>query len=332
LEKNYNIQVLKKMTESPKKIIIRDSTLREGLDTPRVSFTMKQKRKIAALLDKANVPEIEVAAPGNFLGDIEFVRELNKKKLHIKTSGLIYAHSPSCQQEIKEGGRFLDRFDVLLPISPKRRPYDKESKIKILLSILEYSLNHHPDVGVGFPNATQVETGFLLEMGKKAVNNGAKRITLYDTNGSVDPFEVYDLIKKLKKELNIPIFFHGHNDLGLATANSLSAVYAGADGLDLTVNGLGDRAGNASLEQVALGLHLKGLDTGVILKDLKLLSKTVAEESGIPVSRLAPVVGDFVFSHRSPGHLEAPELFEAFDPQLIGLNRRLLDKSKQGIL
>jgi homocitrate synthase NifV len=130
-------------------------------------------------------------------------------------------------------------------------------------------------------------------------------------------------VKRLKEKLDIPLFFHGHNDLGLATANSLAAVFAGADGLDVTMNGLGDRAGNASLEQVVLNLHLKGFETGIILKDLKLLSESVEEASGIPVSKLAPVVGKHIFVHKSPGHLESPDLFEAFDPQLVGSKREL---------
>ena len=148
-------------------------------------------------------------------------------------------------------------------------------------------------------------------------------MTIYDTSGSSDPFGIYDLIKRLKAEFTTALFFHAHNDLGLATANSLSAVYAGADGLDVTINGLGDRAGNASLEQVLLGLYLKDIDTGVVLKDLPGLSRTVEEASGVKVSKLSPIVGEYVFFHKSPSHLENPELFEAFDPAVIGSRRKL---------
>ena len=112
----------------------------------------------------------------------------------------------------------------------------------------------------------------------------------------------------------------------MATANSLAAVYAGAEGLDVTMNGLGDRAGNASLEQVVLSLHLKGFETGIILKDLKSLSESVEKASGLRVSELAPVVGKNIFVHKSPGHLESPDLFEAFNPQLVGSERELPNK------
>ncbi|HEY7534710.1 MAG TPA: hypothetical protein VH878_02040, partial [Thermodesulfobacteriota bacterium] len=246
------------ITDSPKNVIIKDSTLREGLDVPNVSFSLEQKLNIAKLLNKAKVPEIEIVAPSRVLEDLEFVKRLKEEGLQLRTSGLIYSYNPSCMHEIEEASKGLNRFDLLMPVSTKRKPYDIKTKIKLLVDVLAYSLRYQSDVGAGFPHSTQVEFEFLIEISKEAIKNGAKRVTVYDTNGSSDPFAVYDLIKRLKENLDVPLFFHGHNDLGLATANSLAAVYAGADGLDVTINGLGDRAGNASFEQVVLGLQLKG--------------------------------------------------------------------------
>jgi homocitrate synthase NifV len=119
------------------------------------------------------------------------------------------------------------------------------------------------------------------------------------------------------------LFFHGHNDLGMATANSLAAVLGGADGLDVTVNGLGDRAGNTALEQIAGALYVKGYDTGLVLDGVRELCRKVAEESGLPISQLAPVVGEYVYWHRSPSHLSTPGLFEAIDPWLFGSSRKI---------
>ena len=306
-----------------KRIIIRDSTLREGLDTPNVVFTTAQRLKIARLLDKINVPEIEIVAPGKVLRDLEFAKRLKEEELRITTSGLVYAYNPQCRQEIESASKYLDRLDILMPVSARRKPYGIEDKIECLGDVLPYALEFQPDVGVGFPHTTQTEVDLLLEIAIAAVKRGAKRVTLYDTNGSTDPFEIYRLIGRFKKDLSVPICFHGHNDLGLATANAFSAVQAGADILDVTINGLGDRAGNTSLEQIVMCLHLKGVYTGIILHGLKILSTTVAQESGIDVSKIAPVVGDYVFSHKSPSHLEYPELFEAFDPGILGLKRDL---------
>ena len=311
---------------SNKRIIIKDSTLREGLDVPDVNFSIEEKLIIAKLMDQAKVPEIEVVAPGKVFQDLEFVKKMKARGLSIRTSGLIYSFNSQAREEINEASKYLSRFDLLMPVSPKRKPYERSEKIGLLLDILSFSLHHSPEVGVGFPHAAQTEIEFLLNISAEAVRQGAKRVTLYDTNGSLDSFEVYHLVKRLKENFEISLFFHGHNDLGMATANSLAAVYAGAEGVDVTMNGLGDRAGNASLEQVVLSLHLKGFETGIILKDLKSLSESVEKASGLRVSELAPVVGKNIFIHKSPGHLESPDLFEAFNPQLVGSKRELTNK------
>ena len=121
------------MANLSKKIVIRDSTLREGLDVPGVSFSLKQRLKIAGLINTANVAEVEIVAPGRVLKDLEFARELKKQRLHIKTSGLVYASGNSWKEEIKEAAGLLDRFDILMPVSFQRRPYGRRAKINIML-------------------------------------------------------------------------------------------------------------------------------------------------------------------------------------------------------
>ena len=315
--------VHKPAPEASRKIIIRDSTLREGLDVPGVSFSTEQRLRIAKLLDRSKVPEIEIVAPGRVFQDLEFAGRLKAEGLQIRTSGLVFAASPSYREEVDAVSACVDGFELLMPVSEQRKPYDRDTKTRLLLDALDYSLKHSSCVGVGFPHSTQVAPEFLLEISWESVRKGAKRVLIYDTSGSADPFAVYSLVRSLKESVNVPLFFHGHNDLGMATANSVAAVRAGVDGLDATVNGLGDRAGNASLEQVAMVLHLQGLETGISLDTLRELSETVERESGIKVSKLAPVVGEFVATHKSPAHLENPGLFEAFDPSLISLQRKI---------
>jgi len=313
------------VAEFAKYITLRDSTLREGQDTPGVSFSTEQKMKIARALEEAGVPEVEIVAPSRVLRDLEAVKKIRDTGLRLITSGLIYAYSPRLAEESIEASKSLHRFDLLMPVTEKREPFDRQSKVRALLDALGAALSLQCHAGVGFPHATQTEVGFLLEIAHKAVERGAERITIYDTNGSVEPFFVYDLIGRIRKEFQVPIFFHGHNDLGLAAANALAAVRAGANGLDVTANGLGDRAGNAALEQVALGLHLGGYSTGIALNRLKSLSELVENESDVPVSKLAPVVGEFVAHHISASHLKNPGLFEAYDPTLIGIKRKIDD-------
>ncbi len=312
---------MRNMAGLEKSVILKDSTLREGLDTPGVAFNPGEKQEIAQLLAEANIPEIEIVAPSRVVEDLGFAGGLREKGLKIRTSGLIYASNPDCGEEIEKAGVLLDRFDLLMPVSEERRPKKREEKTRVLLCALEEAGETRAEIGVGFPHSTQTDIEFLVEIGKEAVGKGAQRVTVYDTNGGSDPFEIYDLMKRLRKELPVPLCFHGHNDLGFAGANALAAVYAGADVLDVTINGLGDRAGNASLEQVLMALYLRGIDTGVLLKQVTRLSRTVEEASGVKVSKLAPIVGEFSFCHKSPSHLEIPGLFEALDPALIGSDR-----------
>ena len=311
------------MVDHPKKIVFRDSTLREGLDTPGVSFSADQKLRIARVLDEADIPEVEIIAPSRVLQDLEFARSVRNEIPRLVTSGLIYSYSSRARVEIKAASEFLHRFDLLMPVSERREPFERSAKVALLREILAFALSHHSEVGVGFPHSMQTDLPFLLEISQCAAREGAKRLTIYDTNGSANPFSVHALVERLRSGTDVAVFFHGHNDLGLATANALAAIRAGADGVDVTVNGLGDRAGNASLEQVALALHLGGFPTGVKLRSLKKMSELIEKESGVSVSKLAPVVGEFILHHKSPSHLKDPDLFEAFDPQILAIERKI---------
>ncbi len=312
------------MSGSSERVVLRDATLREGFDTPHVSFTTEQRVEIARMLARAGIAEAEVVAPSRVLADLEHVATLRREGVSVRTSGLIYAYGSDCAREIDAASAALDHIDLLMPVSTERPPESRDVKLRMLDDALTHAVRVHAHVGAGFPHSFQCDPGFLREIAALAVERGAQRVVVYDTNGSGDPAAVAALIDTLRHGgLKADIYFHAHNDLGLATANALAAVAAGARGLDVTVNGLGDRAGNAALEQVAMGLHLKGIETGIVLHELGLLSITVAEASGVAVSKLAPVVGEYVHWHRSPSHLKKPGLFEAFDPALVRSQRKI---------
>ncbi len=307
------------MPEQAERIIIRDVTLREGMDVPGVDFTFPQRLKIAAALANAGVPEIEIAAPAKVDEDSVFAGICRDKRdlVHCKTSGLVYAFREKCFAEIELLAGLLDRVDILMPLSPERQPYREEEKIECMLKVLGYGKKELSSVGAGFPHALHADPEFLALACREAESCGAGRITIYDTDGKADPFTVFQVMEELRQEVGIELFFHAHNDLGMAAANSFAAAMAGADGLDVTVNGLGDRAGNASLEQVIMNLEMEEIATGISPAGLKTLSCLVEVESGIPVHPLAPVVGEYVFTHKSPGHLGITSLFEAFDPGVL---------------
>ena len=304
-------------------IVLRDSTLREAMDTPGVWFDLAARREIAAALERLGVLEVEVVAPSRVEEDLETVRALRDAAIDLRLSGLIYAFLPGCRTEVEQAAALLDRVDLLVPLSPKREPASRQGKISFMLEALAHARQHFSHVGVGLPHSSQTDAEFVAEIAGLATAAGADRIIFYDTNGSAEPFGVRQIIGRLVREFGASVIFHGHNDLGLATANSLAAALAGAAGIDVTVNGLGDRAGNASLEQVAVLLEREGFETGIDLSQLRPVSGLVAERSGVPVSGLAPVVGEYAFDHRSPSHLAEPAEFEAFTPDLVGGERRL---------
>ncbi len=305
------------------KVVLKDATMREGLDVPGVALDTDQKRRLLAKLAEAGVPEAELVAPGHFERDLAFLEKSGAADLPVRTSGLIYGNKTGWREQIGKAKGVLGRIDMLMPLSELRPPADKGEKSRMLREALRAAVGELGDAGAGFPHATQVERSFLLAMCAEAVRAGATRVTLYDTNGSSDPWAVGDLVAGVRGITEVAICFHAHNDLGMATANSVAAARAGADCLDVTVNGLGDRAGNASLEQVAVALHAQGVPHAVRLDLLRDLSRTVEAMTRIPVSKLAPVVGELVFRHKSPSHLATPALFEAFDPALIGAVRSL---------
>jgi homocitrate synthase NifV len=305
-----------------KPVTLRDCTLREGRDVPGVAFTWEQVLSIAALLAEARVPELEVVAPAHVEEDVVWAARLREAALGVRVSGLVYAAGAECRAHLADVGAAADRCEVLMPLAAARVPHERGAKQRAMTAALDHAASLGVTAGAGFPHAFQVEPELVCDMCAAAAGAGADRVTIYDTNGSADPFAVFALIARAKQTVRLPVFFHGHNDLGLATANAYAAARAGADGLDVTVNGLGDRAGNASLEQVAVLLHLRGLDTGIVLPALEALSDRVARESGVPVPPLAPIVGAFAATHVSPGHMEALGAFEAFDAALVGLERK----------
>ena len=310
------------MTGAP--IRIRDVTLREGRDVPGVAFSDDARLVIADALADAGVGEIEAVAPSRALADLAFVRRWrrDRRDARVRLTGLIYAASARLAEEVEAAAGLLDRVEIVVPLSPVRPPRGPAKKIAALDAALALAREAGLDAGAGFPHALQHPRG-LAELAREAAERGASRVVVYDTNGGADPEAVTAAIAPLAGEIGVPLWFHGHDDLGLATANALAAARAGVRGLDVTVNGLGDRAGNASLEQVATLLALRGFQTGIDLRKLRPLSRLVERLSGVPVSGLAPIVGDFAFAHRSPGHLGALEEFEAIRPELLGAERRV---------
>jgi len=214
----------------------------------------------------------------------------------------------------------------------------REEVLNRICESVRYAKDHGMIVEFSPEDATRTEEDFLFTAIRTAIDAGADRINIPDTVGVMHPFKYYDLIKKIVTFVGdrIIVSVHCHNDFGLATANSLAGVYAGARQVHVTVNGIGERAGNASLEEVVMGIK-KLLNYEVNVKTWKLyeISRFVAEMTGIPVPYFKAIVGDNAFGHESGIHvhgvIENPFTYEPISPEEVGNFRRLALGKHSGI-
>ncbi len=315
--------------------VIRDSTLREGVELPGICLSLKEKLGIARLLEEANVREMEIGMPYGMKDCIPLAAAIKKEKLKVKTSALILSYRLNWKEEISLASRSkIDRFEVLFPSSDillKMKSHYKVTKQgleRFIEEKIRFAKRHLAFVGVGFVDSTRTDISFLKKLVATAKLAGADRAIIYDTVGIGTPEKISELIGALKKYSHIPLVIHCHNDFGLASANSIAGIIAGAAGCDVVVNGLGDRGGNASFEQVVVALEeLYGVNTGIKLQNIYALAKHVEKITAITQSPVRPIAGDFTFLHSPVQHIynaasKNTSGFEPFKPELVGAQRK----------
>jgi homocitrate synthase NifV len=231
------------------------------------------------------------------------------------------------------GGLGVQLIDISVPASDQHlRSKFSRDRAWLLAEIPRYvrqALDLGLDVCIGGEDASRADMDFLERIIDVAQTAGARRFRFADTLGVLDPFATYERIGALRAASDIEIEMHAHDDLGMATANTLAAAKAGATHVNTTVNGLGERAGNAPLEEVVLGLHqCHHIETGVDLRDFPPLSARVASASGRPVCWQKSLVGEGVFTHEAGIHVDGlikdPDNYQGFDPQLVGREHRIV--------
>ncbi len=309
--------------KKPGQVAIRDTTLREGLDMPGMDQRLSRARRwrIAQSLFDLGVREFDIVHPGRVAPPaLKLARRLKRKYgRSVVVHGAVYACNPKLKTELASIRDAVDELDLVMPVIAQREPCARKDKERFLLEAIVRARAAGLRAGAGLANSTQTDVRFLLKIARRAAEAGARQIVLYDSIGNLDPLETMDMVRRVKAAAGVPILYHCHNDLGLAAANSLCAVYAGARTVDATINGVGDRAGNAPLEQIAMLLHLKGIKTGIRLDKLKAVSDLVERATGVKRAALHPVTGDprIIFAHVSPKHRPCPQAFAAFDPALL---------------
>jgi len=315
---------------SARTIIIDDTTLRDGEQSAGVAFTLDEKLDIARRLDALGVPELEVGIPAMGDGECEGIRAVAALglKARLVVWSRMHERDLSACRNMK-----VDLVDLSIPVSDihmaKKLKRDRAWVLKTIADMVPRALDMGLEVIVGGEDASRADLDFLMRVVDAAQTAGARRFRFADTLGVLEPFGVFDTIKTLRDIADLEIEMHAHDDLGLATANTLAACRAGASHVNTTVNGLGERAGNAPLEEVALGLgKLYGMATGVDLASFPALSAAVAAASGRPVAWQKSVVGEGVFTHEAGIHVDGllkdPDNYQGFDPSEVGRAHKLV--------
>ncbi len=317
-------------TDGTALLTINDTTLRDGEQTAGVAFTDDEKLAIAAALDAAGVPEMEVGIPAMGEHEVELIREITAATKQAHTMVWARMVDRDLDSALRCGADIVHLSISVSDIQIERKlGRDRDWVLTTLRRFVDRAADAGATVSVGFEDASRADADFLVRAAQLAQRHGAVRVRYADTLGLLEPFTTHDRIGRLRREIDIGIEMHAHNDLGLATANTLAAVLAGATHASTTVNGLGERAGNAALEEVVMAArHLYAVDCGVDTTALSHISQLVAQASGRPVAAGKSIVGAAVFTHESGIHVDGllkdRGNYEAFQPEELGRQHSLV--------
>ena len=312
------------------KIQILDSTLREGEQTPGVSFTSEQKVAIAKRLDVFGVDFIELGHPAVSPDVYEAVEVLNDLDLN----AIKMAHGRAVKSDINDavaiGVPWMGIFFGTSPLSLKHKfNVTKFEALKRIESTVKYGKDKGLKLRFTAEDASRTDIDFLIQVGQLVQNAGADRFSLADTVGCLTPTKTKELVNCIVSELDIPVHVHCHNDFGMATANALSSVEAGAQCVDVTVNGLGERCGLPPLAEVTTALtELYKINQNWNMSLLPELSKLVVSFSKLELKTNRPITGKNAFTHKAGLHVKAvvqePKSYEAISPEIVNRKRHLV--------
>ncbi|OAI08489.1 homocitrate synthase [Methylomonas methanica] len=329
------------MKSNSRTIIIDDTTLRDGEQSAGVVFSLAEMLAIAGQLSALGVPELEIGIPA--MGAQE--RDEIKAIAALKLPSNLLVWSRMREEDLQAClGLGVGTVDLSISASDQHIQHKLKQSRAWVLATIERCVKTAVDAGmqvcVGAEDASRADSDFLALMAEAAQAAGACRIRFADTVGIMEPFGVFEAIRKLRAVTDMDIEMHAHDDLGLATANTLAAAFAGATHVNTTVNGLGERAGNAALEEVVVGLkQLYGFETGVDLRNFPVLSRQVATASGDTIGSRKSLIGRDVFSHEAGIHVDGllkdPNNYQGVDPALVGRSHQLVlgkHSGSQGVM
>jgi len=313
-----------------KRVYLVDTTLRDGEQTAGVVFANREKIQIARMLDEIGVDEIEAGIPVMGGAEKEAITAIARLGLNARIMAWNRAVIKDIEESLECG---VDAVAISIATSDlhikEKLKTTREGVLERMARAVEFAKSHGLYVSANAEDASRSDEEFLLEFVREAKRAGADRIRYCDTVGIMTPMEIARRIARIKEAVDIDIEMHTHNDFGMATANAIAGVNAGASYVGVTVNGLGERAGNAALEEVVMALkYLLNFDVKQKTQKLRELCEYVAKASNRELPSWKAIVGSSVFTHESgihaDGTLKNPRTYEVFNPEDVGLSSRIV--------
>ena len=320
--------VLDKIKEKEIKIV--DTTLRDGEQTAGVAFANHEKVIIAQALSDIGIDQLEVGIPTMGGDEKESIKAICKRGLKSSIMAWNRAVITDIEQSIDCG---VDAVAISLSVSDihieHKLKKSREWVLENMYNAVSYAKKNGLYISVNGEDASRADVDFLIEFINLAKEAGADRFRYCDTVGVMEPFTLRETIEKIHKATNFDIEMHTHNDFGMATANAIAGIVGGANHIGVTVNGLGERAGNAALEEVIMALKfVYGYETNIDTTKFREISKYVSQASGRALPPWKARVGTNMFRHESgihaDGAMKNPKNYEAFDPSEVGLERQIV--------
>ena len=314
-----------------KKVTIVDTTLRDGEQTAGVVFANEEKIMIAQMLSDLGVDQLEVGIPTMGGDEKKAIKEIVKRNLKPSIMAWNRAVIGDIEQSIDCG---VDAVAISISVSDihiqHKLKTSREWVLESMVKSVEFAKKNGLYVSVNGEDASRADKDFLVEYINAAKQAGADRFRYCDTVGIMEPFKIRDDIKYIYDKTNFDIEMHTHDDFGMATANAVAGIKGGASHVGVTVNGLGERAGNAALEEVIMALMLVyGYNGDTINTQMfREVSQYVSRASGRELPIWKAIVGTNMFAHESgihaDGAIKDPKNYEAFDPAIVGLERQIV--------